>query len=424
MSGGAGAGGGGRGRGNRAEKQCAISGIGQSDIGRRLGRDPLELTLDACYAAIADAGLVSSDIDGLSTYPGMMSQPKGFTGSSAYEAMDAMRLQVNWFDSGVETSGQLGSVMKAILAVAAGMADHVLCFRSVWEGSAQGSGGRASLGPGGAGGGGGGGGRGGGRVTIYAPEFQQYQLPFGSAGAPIWVALYAQAHMDRYGVVSEQLAQIALNGRRNAGLNPNAIYRDPLTLDDYFNGRMITTPLRIFDCDVPCDGATAVVVSRRELAEELAKPPVYIEAMGTAIHDRTNWDQLRDLTRTVGTDAAAQMWARTPLTPADVDMAQLYDGFSYLTLLWLEALGLCGPGESGAFIEGGTRIARDGALPLNTAGGQLSAGRLHGYGFLHEACVQLRGEGGERQVARRPEVVAVAAGGGNTCGCLLVTSVA
>ena len=417
---------------NRAERQCAISGIGQSDVGRRLGRDPLELTLDACYAAIDDAGLSSSDIDGLSTYPGMMFGPKGFTGAGANEVIDAMRLQVNWFDSGVETSGQLGSVMKAIMAIAAGMADHVLCFRSVWEGSAQGTGGRASLGPGGGAvgavggggaGGGGPGGSGGGRVTIYSPPFQQWQLPFGSAAAPIWVALYAQAHMDRYGVTPEQLAQIALNGRRNAGLNPKAIYRDPITLDDYFNSRMITTPLRIFDCDVPCDGATAVVVSRRALAEELAKPPVYIEAMGAAIHDRTNWDQLRDLTRTVGADAAVQMWARTSLTPADVDMAQLYDGFSYLTLLWLEALGLCGPGESGAFIEGGTRIGRDGSLPLNTAGGQLSGGRLHGYGFLHEACVQLRGEGGERQVDPWPGVVAVAAGGGNTCGCLLLTNV-
>ena len=91
-------------------------------------------------------------------------------------------------------------------------------------------------------------------------------------------------------------------------------------------------------------------------------------------------------------------------------------------MLWLEALQLCGMGESGPFVEGGTRIARDGALPLNTAGGQLSAGRLHGYGFLHEACVQLRGEGGERQVPKAPKVAAVAAGGGNTCGCLLVTT--
>ncbi len=142
--------------------------------------------------------------------------------------------------------------------------------------------------------------------------------------------------------------------------------------------------------------------------------------MGAALHDRPSWDQLRDLTRTVGADAAAQMWSRTALTPADVDIAELYDGFSFLTLLWLEALGLCPVGESGAFVEGGGRIAREGELPLNTQGGQLSAGRLHGYGFLHEAVVQLRGEGGDRQVPSRPEVAAVAAGGGNTCGCLLL----
>jgi acetyl-CoA acetyltransferase len=402
---------------NLAEKQCAISGIGQSEIGRRLHRDPLELTLDACYAAIADAGLTPADINGLSTYPGAMGVPKGFTGASAYEVIDAMRLEVDWYGSGVESSGQLGSVMNACMAVAAGMADHVLCFRSVWEGSAQGSGGRSSLGPGG----GPGGGR---RSTIYAGSFEQWSLPFGSAAAPVWVALFAQAHMDRYGVTTEQLAQIALNARKNAARNPHAIYRDPMSFDDYLNSRMISSPLRLFDCDVPCDGATAFIVSRRELAEDLPKPPVYMEAMGTALHDRTNWDQLKDLTKTVGAAAATQMWGRTSLTPADVDIAELYDGFSYLTMLWLEALQLCEFGESGAFVEGGTRIALDGSLPLNTAGGQLSGGRLHGYGFLHEACVQLRGDGGERQVAKRPEVAIVAAGGGNTCGCLLVTSVA
>jgi len=402
---------------NMAEKQCAISGIGQSDVGRRLGRDPLELTLDACYAAIADAGLTPADIDGLSTYPGAMAVPRGFTGASAYEVIDAMRLEVGWYGSGVETSGQLGSVMNACMAVAAGMANHVLCFRSVWEGSAQGSGGRSSIGPGV--------GRGGARgATIYAGSFEQWSLPFGSAAAPVWVALFAQAHMERYGVTTEQLAQIALNGRRNAARNPKAIYRDPMTLDDYLNSRMISSPLRLFDCDVPCDGATAVIVSRRELADDLAQPPVYIEAMGAALHDRTNWDQLKDLTRTVGAAAATQMWRRTSLTPADVDIAELYDGFSYITMLWLEALQLCGFGESGSFVEAGTRIALDGSLPLNTSGGQLSAGRLHGYGFLHEACVQLRGKGGERQVASRPEVAVVAAGGGNTCGCLLVTTVA
>jgi acetyl-CoA acetyltransferase len=392
------------------EQRCAISGVGQSAIGRRLGIDPLELTLDACLAAVDDAGLAVSDIDGVSTYPGMMSAPRGFTGASAIDVIDALRINANWHDSGAETSGQLGSVMKACLAVGAGLADHVLCFRSVWEGSAQGSAGRASVGMGGGGSG------------FYASGFMQWTLPFGAASAACWIAQYAQAHMHRYGTTAEQLAQIALNARRNAALNPNAIYRDPMSIDDYFASRMITTPFHLFDCDAPCDGATAFVVSRRELAEDLGSQPVYVEAMGTAMRDRPSWDQIHDLTRTVGADAADQMWARTSLTPVDVELAELYDGFSFLTMLWLEALGLCPTGESGPFVEGGHRIARDGPLPLNTNGGQLSGGRLHGYGFLHEACVQLRGQGGERQVASRPRVAAVAAGGGNTCGCMLVST--
>lgn len=394
------------------EQRCVISGIGQSDVGRRLGRDPLELTLDACLAAVEDAGLTVGQIDGLSTYPGPTPQIRGFSGAGAYEVIDALRLQVDWYDSGLETSGQLGSVMKACLAVGAGMATHVLCFRSVWEGSAQGTGGRASLAGGDSAPGG---------APSYATGSSQWTLPFGSASAANWIALYAQAHMHRYGTTAEQLAQIPLNGRRNAARNPKAIYRQPMTLDDYFASRMISSPLRLFDCDVPCDGATAIVVSRRERAGDLRQPPVRVAAIGAALHDRPSWDQLSDLTRLVGADAAHQMWSRTDLTPADVDVAELYDGFSILTLLWLEALGLCPVGESGPFVEGGQRIALDGELPLNTHGGQLSAGRLHGYGFLHEAVVQLRGEGGERQVAGRPTVAAVAAGGGNTCGCMLLT---
>src|SRR5438132_12413702 len=119
--------------------------------------------------------------------------------------------------------------------------------------------------------------------------------------------------------------------------------------------------------------------------------------------------------------AAAMVERRTAPTPADDDVAQLYDGFSFITLAWLEDLGFCGKGEGGPFIEGGQRIARDGEIPLNTHGGQLSAGRLHGYGFLHEACVQLRGEGGDRQVQQRPRVGVAGAGGGPLGGCLLLT---
>ena len=394
-------------RSTNVERQCAVTGIGQSAVGRRLGIDPLALTLDACYEAVADAGLSPSDIDGLSSYPGPGSGGAGFSGASVYEVLDAMRLEVGWYDSGMETPGQLGSVMKAVMAISAGFATHVLCFRSVWEGSAQGTGGRRLAAA----------------ETSYAEGAAQWTSPYGALSAANWIALEARAHFDRYGTTEEQLGQIAVNARRNAALNPKAIYTDPMSLDDYLSSRYITTPLRLFDCDAPCDGATAFVISRRDAAKDGASRPITIEAMGAALHDRGVWDQFHELSRSVGAAAAEQMWSRTDLTPAEVDIAELYDGFSILTLLWLEAMQLVPFGEAGAFLEGGQNIARDGRLPVNTHGGQLSAGRLHGYGFFHEAVLQLRGEAGARQVtAKVPKVAAVAAGGGNTCGCFLLST--
>lgn len=392
----------------RLEKQACITGVGQSQIGRRLYRDPLELTLEGCLAAIEDAGLTVADIDGLATYPGMEIGNPGFSGASATEVHDALRLELGWFDSGLETAGQLGSVIKACLAVGAGLAKHVLCFRSVWEGTAQGGGGRQGIGSGGGG-------------SFRASGPLSWTLPFAAPSAAIWIAMFAQKHFHEYGTTREQLAQIALNARKNAALNPNAIYRDPMSMDDYFGARMISEPFCLFDCDVPCDGATAFIVSHVDHAKDLRKAPIQIEAVGTALRGRPSWDQFDDLTTMATRDAGASLWERTDLTPSDVDVLEAYDGFSFLTLSWIEALGFCKPGEGGPFIEGGTRIARDGELPVNTHGGQLSAGRLHGYGFLHEACVQLRGEGGERQMAKQPEVAVAAAGGGNTCGCLLLS---
>jgi len=390
------------------ERDVCITGVGQSDVGRRLFRDPLELTLDGCLAAVEDAGLALSDIDGLSTYPGFNVGNPGFSGASATDVHDALRLELDWYDSGIETSGQLGSVIKACLAVSAGLAKHVLCFRSVYEGSAQGTGGRQGIGGGGGGG-------------FRASGSLQWTLPFAAPSAAIWIALFARKHFHEYGTTREQLAQIALNARKNAALNPKAIYRDPMSMEDYFAARMISEPFGLFDCDVPCDGATAVIVSHVDHARDLRKPPIQVEAVGTALRGRPSWDQFDDLTTMANRDAGAHLWTRTDLTPSDVDLLEAYDGFSFLTLSWLEALGFCPPGEGGPFIEGGSRIARDGELPLNTHGGQLSAGRLHGYGFLHEACVQLWGEGGERQVSGSPQVAVAAAGGGNTCGCMLLT---
>ena len=392
------------------ERRAVVSGIGQSDVGRRLGRSDLDLTVDACLQAVADAGLHRDDIDGLATFPGAGVGTAGFAGPSSPEVQDALRLKLNWHDGGLEGPGQLRAVFAACLAVAAGLARHVLVYRTVTESSAQGEGGRQGIG-------GGGGGRG-------VPRFSgpmSWTLPYGAVSAANWIAWIAQRRMYEYGLTREQLAWIALNGRRNAEVNPKAIYRQPMTLADYLAVRMITTPLCLYDCDAPCDGSTAVVVSHVDYAPDAPSTVCHVNAVGTAIRGRPSWDQFDDMTTFSARDAAASMWARTELRPADVDVAELYDGFSILTMVWLEELGLCPRGESGPFVEGGTRIARDGEVPLNTSGGQLSAGRLHGFGMLHEACVQLRGDGGDRQMAGTPEVAAVAAGGGPIAGCMLLT---
>ena len=393
------------------ERKAVISGVGQSDVGRRLYRDPLELTLDACLEAIADAGLTTKDIDGVATYPGPMSVPAGFSGAGVVDVHDALRLELGWWSGGIESPGQLGSVINACLAVASGLATHVLCFRSVFEGSAQGDQGRSSVMPGGGGGGGG----------FKASGFMEWTLPFAAPSAAIWIAMMAQRHFYEFGTTREQLGQIALNARKNAALNPKAIYTDPMTMDDYLNIRMITSPFGLYDCDAPCDGATAVIVSRVDTVADLRRPPIQVEAVGTALRGRPSWDQFDDLTTMANRDAGAQLWTRTDLKPTDVQLAEMYDGFSFITMTWLEAMGFCGKGESGPFVEGGGNIARDGLLPLNTHGGQLSAGRLHGYGFLHEACTQLWGEAGARQVPGDPEVGVACAGGGPLAGALLLT---
>ena len=392
------------------ERRAVVSGVGQSDIGRRLHRSGFDLTVDAALDAIRDAGLEPSDIDGVATYPGAMENPPGFSPVGVTEIHEALRLNLNWYNGAMENPGQLGSVVTACAAIAAGYARHVLCFRTVTEGSAQGEKGRASVTMGG-------GGRGGYRAGGFASWF----LPFGAPSAANWIAMYAQRHMHEYGTTREQLGQIPLNCRINAGRNPKAVYRDPLTMGDYLSARLISTPLCLYDCDVPCDGSTAMILSAAETAPDLRRPPVRIEAVGCALRGRNSWDQFEDLTTMALRDAGAMLWTRTDLTPADVDIAELYDGFSFIALAWLEALGFCGKGEGGSFLEGGKRIALDGELPLNTHGGQLSAGRLHGYGFLHEACLQLWGEAGQRQVPSGPEVAVAAAGGGTLASCLLLT---
>jgi acetyl-CoA acetyltransferase len=386
--------------------RAVVSGIGMSAVGRRLGCSGLALTVDACLAAIADAGLTPDDIDGVATYPGATSPGSGFSGSGATQLQDALGLRTRWHLGTAETAGQLGPVMDACLAVAAGVANHVVCFRSVWESTAQQGGSRAeslSRGP-----------------RRWGGMFE-WTAPFGAMSAATWVAMLASRYVHDHGLTRQQLAQVALTCRRNASMNPWAVYRDPLTLDEYLDARMISTPLCLYDCDVPSDGAVAVIVSRREACAGLSRPPITVEAFGAGLAERHTWDQRRDLTTMAAHDAAASMWEQTTMRPGDVDVMELYDGFSYLALQWIEALGFCSRGDAGRYVEGGERIALEGERPLNTQGGQLSGGRLHGLGYLHEACVQLWREGDRRQVAKPVEVAVAAAGGGPIAGCLLVS---
>jgi acetyl-CoA acetyltransferase/uncharacterized OB-fold protein len=388
----------------RLERRAILSGVGQSQIGRRLFRTDLALTCEAALRAIADAGLTTKDIDGLACYPGPMGAiAPGFAGPGTPEVQDALGLQLGWHGSGGEGPAQVAPVMLAALAVAAGLCRHVLVYRTVTEATAAAGTGRLGIGAG----------------SRTVSGFAQWVIPFGAMSAANWLALHAVRHMHEYGTKREHLAEIALTARAHAALNPAAIYREPLTLDDYLGARMVTWPFGLYDCDVPVDGSTAVIVSASDAAADLPKPAVRIHAIGTAIRGRPVWDQWEDLTTMAARDAAAQLWMRADVRPADVDTVQLYDGFSWLTLAWLEALGFCKRGESGPFVEGG-RVRLGGELPLNTWGGQLSGGRLHGFGFLAEAIRQLRGECGPRQVPDC-EVALVAAGGGPIAGCLLLT---
>ena len=386
-------------REERFEDASVLSGIGRSALGRRLMVDPLSLTVDACLAAVADAGLRLDDIDGLATYPGPVGLGMSEGGVDTLE--EALRIRPVWHSGGAQRPGPGGCIVDAMLAVAAGLCRHVLCFRTVWESTfatldlQRGGGPRAS------------------------GTLEEWRLPFGAYSPANWIGMAANQYLHRYGAPRELLGWIALNARTNAGRNPNAIYRDPLTMDDYLGARPITTPFGLYDCDVPCDGSIAVVVSAAETADDLPNPAVRIEAVGTQILERVSWDQGTITHEPQVFGPSRHLWTRTNLRPADVDVALLYDGFTFNAVSWLEALGFCGIGEATDYLDGGRRIALDGDLPINPHGGQLSEGRTHGFGFFYEAVTQLRHDAGDRQVSGARTAV-VTSGGGTPAGVMLL----
>jgi acetyl-CoA acetyltransferase len=381
-------------------REAYITGIGISEVGVRLTRSAIGLTLDAVREALADCGLTLGQIDGVATYPGKMAGYLGFSPVSSDELIEVLGLRTRWHIGAAEATAQLGAIAEAAYAIKAGMARHVLCFRTVYEAAAMG------------------------RPDEFPPVERsggvtgnaQWMSPFGAFSAANWTAQFATRQMKRYGMTREQLAQVALNAHANASVNPRAIVKEPLTLDKYMSARMISSPFCLYDCDRFTDASTVVIVSAEDALDEVTVQPVRIAAAAGSV-ERYSWDQAEwPSAYPTGRD----LWASTDYKPKDVDTVQFYDGFAFQPITWLEALGFCDVGEGHKFIEGGTRIARNGELPMNTGGGQLGWGRLHGFGFAYEAVVQLRKQGGARQIPGEPRVAVATSGGGPMAAALLL----
>ncbi len=381
--------------------EAYVTGVGQSEVGVRLSRSPMGLTMDAIRQAMDNAGLTFDQIDGVATYPGRMPTFLGFSPIGTDEVIETCGIKARWHMGAGEIPAQLSAVAEAANAIKTGQARHIICFRTVYEAAAMS------------------------RPEEFPPlrrEFvdggSQWTAPFFAISAACWVAQYANRHMKRYGMTREQLAQIALNANRNGLANPNAraISKKPLTLDEYMDARLITTPFCLYDCDRFTDCSTVIILSAGDALDEVKSTPVRIAATAGAVH-RYSWDQPEWMANyATGPD----LWAKTDYRPKDVDTVQFYDGFAFFPITWLEALGFCEVGEGHRFIEGGTRIARDGELPLNTGGGQIGAGRLHGFGFAYEAVLQLTKQAGERQIPGDPKVAVATSGGGPMAAALLL----
>tara|TARA_R110000824_G_scaffold66431_10_gene172428 strand:+ start:4263 stop:5432 length:1170 start_codon:yes stop_codon:yes gene_type:complete len=383
--------------------KAAVTGVGMSQIGRRTERPAMAHLVEAAKRALHCAGLTKDDIDGIATYPGKADNSPGMSPLGTGEVRNALGLKTRWHSAIPDGPSQMAPIMVAAMAVATGQARHVLCFRALTESSSQTAAQRASI-------------PGAGKARLGG--WLSNLVPAGAMSASNWAGWMAMRYFHEFGMTREHLGMVAIGERAFAQLNPLAVMQTPLTMDDYLAARMISSPLGLFDCDVPIDGACVVIVSAADAARDCAREPLIIEAMGAALGSQETWDQRTDLTTMGAHDASADMWLRTDMKPEDIDVLALYDGFSIFVPYWLEALGFCGHGEAKDFIAEGN-IGPGGRFPVNTGGGQLSGGRLHGFGLLHEACTQLWGDGGGRQVANAKTAVC-GMGGGFIAGSMLL----
>ncbi len=362
--------------------RVAAVGVGYSTTGRKTGLTSWQLAIQASKAAMEDAGLTPADIDGVSLLWGVAGPAP-----SGLDTVDPMDLGymlgikgLNWY--GTAGPSYVGPAIQGVTAIRAGMAHTVLTLRIINQRltSTEELANTTDGGP-----------------TMVGGD-AQFTAPFGSVSPVFPIAgLPAQRHMDLFGTTEEQFGSHVVAQRYHASLNQDAIFREPITVEDYLAARYIAKPMRLLDCDYPVDSASAVIFTDGDRAKDVRPAPVFVEAMAYSSVKYATMENIDDMSQNSPFHAAAALWSRTDLTPADVDCAQLYDGFTIIVFQWLEALGFCELGQSGPFVEAGnTRLG--GSIPVNTDGGACNVGRRHGANFCIESIRQLRGECGERQV--------------------------
>jgi acetyl-CoA acetyltransferase len=353
--------------------QTAVVGVGTFGCGEAHGFTEMELLARAAHAAVSEAGLTLQDIDGVCT----ASVSSAMWGLAVPEYLG---LNARFIDSTmIGGSSFVAHLLPAMLALHSGQCNAVLvCYGSTQR--------TATFG----------------RREINASRKFLDPMPFEHPYEPMMpasaYALAASRHMHQYGTTREQLAEVAVAARAWAQLNPEAFSRDPLSVADVLNARMVSDPLSVRDCCLVTDGGGAYVLVRADRAKDLKQPPVYVLGSATATWHR-QIACMPDLTVTAAAQSGQEAYAMAGLGPKDIDVLALYDAFTINTILFLEDLGFCKKGEGGAFVQGGA-IAPGGRLAVNTNGGGLSCVHPGMYGIfcLIEAVRQLRGQGGARQV--------------------------
>ncbi len=383
----------------------AITGLGITPMGRIYGKSATELAADAVGMAIRDAGLRKDQVDGLLVNAGITGVLGGGVnlGLQNYTGLTNLRL-MNHMDGAGSTASQM--VQYAAMAIANGMANHVVC---VFSDAPLKDGGKAGASY-----------SGGNRMASRPKGMGGLTQSAGFFGPNTGYAMAAQRHMALYGTNHDQLGTIAVGQRKWAQMNERAQMRTEMSMEDYHNSRWVVEPLHLLDCCLVSNGAVAVIVSSAEAAKEMPQPPVYILGMGQGHPGNTARAGFSPETETGGILAGQTAFKMAGLGPDDVTQCQLYDCYTYTVLVTLEDYGFCKKGEGGPFVQDG-KLGPGGSLPTNTGGGELSGYYMWGMTPLSEAVIQGRGHGGERQ--SKNDVILCTGNGGilSYHGCLILS---